>query len=311
MLNDAAALEAAHVATDADVVALPAAEAVAMMHAAVRLHGAGELEAPVRQALEFGGGAMVFTVGRAPDVAAGFRVYSGATDGIGEATVVFRPDGAPVGFIVGPELGRRRTGALGGVAAELCARPDSHTLGLVGAGEQAFTQLWAVSSVRDLRQVRVHSRNVERAHSFARRATTELGLEVEVMSTPRDAVRAADIVVLATPSPVPLIEAGWIAPGTHVHTLGPKGHAEGECPHTLVQAATVLVSDSPDQLAEMEGGHRPWTGGRKVVSLGQLAVGERHGRIDADDITLFASVGLAGTEVVYAVGLLERMARIA
>ncbi|MBM9469646.1 ornithine cyclodeaminase family protein [Nakamurella leprariae] len=307
-----------------EVLAVAARDAVEVMRGAVVAHATGELHAPVRQEVRAGDGAFILTAGRLAGVATGFRVGNPLPEGTGEATVVFTgPSGGDtVGLVVGRDLGRRRTGALGGVAADLCSRPDATVIGFVGAGEQAFTQLWAIAAVRPLTAVRVWSRSIDTAQAFAVRATAELGLPAEVVATAEDAVRAADIVVMATPSCTPLVESTWLAPGTHVHTLGPKGTAEGECPHALVDAADLLVSDSPDQLAAMEGSRergtsergsrpsdmenagdvadRPWTRGRPATSLGEIATGRVPGRAGADDITLYASVGLAGTEVLLA-----------
>jgi ornithine cyclodeaminase/alanine dehydrogenase-like protein (mu-crystallin family) len=294
------------IATDDDVLAFPASEAVATMWAAVAAHGAGELCAPARTTIALGEASMTLTSGRLPGVASGFRLYSSAPEAPSEVTLIFQPGEEPIGIVVGKTLGRRRTGALGGVAARLCAREDARTIGFIGAGEQAYTQLWAIAAVRDLQLVRVHSRSPGTAERFAAKARTELGLTVEVVSAARAAVAGSDILVLSTPAQSPLIEASWIEPGTHVHTLGPKGAAEGECPKELVQSATLLVSDSPVQLSAMEGPDAPWTGGRVADSLGEILIGAVPGRVSPDDITLYASVGLAGTEVLLARRILDR-----
>lgn len=287
-------------AADEDVLALSAADAVEVMWQAVAAHGAGELVAPPRTVLQLGDAAMTLTAGRLPGLAAGFRLYSSAAEAPSELTLVFQPGAEPVGVVLGRDLGRRRTGALGAVAARLCSREDSTSIGLVGAGHQAFAQLWAIAAVRELTDVRLFTRSAATAQRFVARAAAELGLAVRAVESAQAAVADADIVVLSTPSTVPLIDAAWIAPGTHVHTLGPKGADEGECPLALVAGADRLVSDSPAQLLAMEGADRPWTGGREAVSLGAILVGADAGRVSRDDITLYASVGLSGTEVLLA-----------
>ena len=209
-------------ATNDDVLTISATDAVAVMWDAVRAHGNGELSAPARTTIEIDSSAvMTLTSGRLPGVAAGFRVYSSAAEAT-EMTVVFQPSDEPVGIVLGPNLGRRRTGALGGVAASICARPTATTIGLIGAGAQAFTQLWAIAAVRELSSARVYS-HVMTATSFAERAKAELGLIVEVVSSPRVAVSAADIVVLSTPSPQPLIEVDWLRPALMCTPLAPRG----------------------------------------------------------------------------------------
>lgn len=294
------------IAADADVLALPASDAVEVMWRAVAAHGAGDLIAPPRTVLDLGDAAITLTAGRLPGIATGFRLYSSATDAASELTLVFQPGAEPLGIVTGREVGRRRTGALGGVAARLCAREDSTSIGLIGAGHQAFTQLWAIAAVRELTDIRLSTRTSATASRFIARAAAELGLTVRAVESAQEAVRDADIVVLSTPSPTPLIDAAWIGPGTHVHTLGPKGAAEGECPRTLVARADSLVSDSPAQLLYMEGADTPWTGGREAASLGAILTGTATGRASRDDITLYASVGLAGTEVLLAQRVLSQ-----
>jgi alanine dehydrogenase len=80
------------------------------------------------------------------------------------------------GVITGNFLGAARTGAIGAVAVDVLARPDAGTVGLIGSGHQAWTQLWAMRAVRPLRAVRVHSRDQTRRDEFARRAGAQLSV---------------------------------------------------------------------------------------------------------------------------------------
>jgi alanine dehydrogenase len=292
--------------TDDDVTGVTAERAVAIMREALRAHHHGDLESPVRFGVDLRSGGFTFTAGRLAGVASGFRLGSTVVGEAQELTLVLDPTGSVVGVVTGREIGRRRTGALGGVAADVCARAEATTIGLVGAGHQAFTQLWAIAAVRPLRRIRVFTRSAAHAREFAIRVDAQLGLAVEVVTDPRRAVSETDIVVLATPAPEPLIEASWVSPGTHVHTLGPKGPAEGECPRSLARDADLLVSDSPAQLVAMEGPARPWTAGRPATALGSVVAGVASGRTSSSDITCYASVGLAGTEVLLAREVLSR-----
>src|SRR5690606_7698643 len=139
--------------------------------------------------------------------------------------------------------------AIGAVAADVLARPDARTLGLVGAGRQAFAHVWALRAVRPLEEVRVFSRTPERREAFARRVAEELGVRCTPVDDARTAVTEADLVTLATtPSPEPVIDAAWIAPGTHVATLRPSTVHEHEAPAELALRAGAIVTDSLAQL---------------------------------------------------------------
>ena len=262
----------------------------------------GRLVAPPRAHVELGARALVFTAGALADGAAGFRVYQTGVEDSDQAVLVWNPDGGLAGCVVGTELGAARTGALGAAAVDALARADAGVVGVVGSGRQAWTQLWAATAVRAIAQVRVFSPTEAHRERFADRARAELGLDASAVSGPRDAVDGADVVILATRSETPVIEAGWVAPGAHVNTVGPKAAGACETPPGLAEAAAVLVSDSPAQAAAYGA---PFFTSRELTHLGAVIAGDAPGRTSAADVTLYASTGLAGSEVVIARRLLE------
>jgi alanine dehydrogenase len=107
--------------------------------------------------------------------------------------------------VVGSELGARRTGALGGAAVDALAQADASSVGIIGSGVQAWTQLWAIAAVRPLTGVRIFSPTREHRETFARRVGTELELEAAPSDTAEEAVVDADLVlVLGLSSNCPL-----------------------------------------------------------------------------------------------------------
>jgi alanine dehydrogenase len=262
----------------------------------------GELHAPPRVQADLGGRALVFTAGGLSDGAAGFRVYQTGAGEADQVVVVWGPDGGLAGCIVGHELGAARTGALGAAAVDALALPDAEVVGVVGSGRQAWTQLWALTAVRRVARVRVHSPTEAHREHFAERARAELRLNAAAVPAAREAVEGAQIVVLATRSETPVIEAEWVSPGTHVNTVGPKTAGACETPPDLAEAAAVVVSDSPAQ-AQAYGA--PFFTSRELVHLGAVIADDAPGRTSESDITLYASTGLAGSEVVIARSLLE------
>ncbi|MGO1051147.1 ornithine cyclodeaminase family protein [Crossiella sp. CA198] len=269
---------------------LSPALAVAAMHAAVLAAERGELVAPPRIHADV----QTFTAGRLAGHWYGYRSYATHLDGPQVVAVHAEPSGELLGLAVGRELGNHRTGALGGLAMDLLARPEARTVGLVGTGSQAWTQIWAISAVRPLAEVRVFSRDPVRRRTFAERITAELGVPAVAVDSVRAAVAERDIVVLATSAGEPVLAAGWISPGTAVTTVGPKQTGRAEFGPDLPERAAGIFTDSIAQLD----GYRPAAvlAGREVVSLGAVASGARAGRRAAKDVTLYASVGLAGTE---------------
>ena len=281
---------------------LPPRRAVAAMRAAVLGVERGEIEAPPRVAVEFGSGRLVFTCGARAGRWYGYRSYDSFGRDPGEELVVLHDwsSGRVRAVAAGRALGPLRTGAVGGLAADLLARPDAHHLGLVGSGRQAWTQLWATSAVRLLESVTVYSPNAERRRRFAERAEHELGLAARAVPSAKEAVSGRDLVVLATSSGSPVIDPTWVGEGCHVTTLGPKQAGRAEFDHLLAERADVVATDS---IAQARSYDPPFVlAGTaqmdRLVSLSQLAAGAVPGRTGDSQVTLFCSVGLAGTEVL-------------
>ena len=291
------------VLTDADVLArLDTSGAVQTARRAVLDAYRGDLAAPPRLRADIGDNALVVTAGGYAEGTIGFRVYGLWPAGGDQAVLVWSADGRLQGCVVGSELGARRTGALGAVAVDALARPDATGIGIVGSGVQAWTQLWAIAAVRPLDRVAVFSPTREHREVFAERAVAELGLRAAACDTADEAVAEADVVVLATRSGRPVVEADAIRPGTHVNTVGPKLASAHEAPAELAERASVLVSDSPEQAVAYG---EPFFTQRALTHLGAVIAGDSSGRTGDRDITLYCSTGLAGSEVLLAESLLR------
>jgi ornithine cyclodeaminase/alanine dehydrogenase-like protein (mu-crystallin family) len=293
---------------DGDVLTwLTATDAVRWAGEAVDAHHRGELSAPARIHADFGDSRLVFTTGRLRGSWFGYRSYDTfpADPGVQVVVVHDEASGQVRAVAIGNELGPRRTGAIGAVAADALVPPGAGIAAIIGAGTQAYTQLWALAAVRELREVRVYSRDPDRRRSFAARAQPLVPGVCRPAPDARSAVVGAQIVVLATSSPVPVIDAAWVAPGSYVTTLGPKQRGRAEFGPDLPGAASLLVTDSPDQIGAY---HPPnMLAGtphqQRLVSLGAIRAGQVPPP-GAGGISLFFSVGLAGTEAF----LLDRLA---
>lgn len=288
---------------------LSAADAVRWMAEAVDAHHRGELVAPPRAHADFGDGRVVFTAGRLRGSWFGYRSYDTLPADPGAQVIVVHDEtsGQVRAVAIGNELGPRRVGAIGAVAADALAPLDAGVIAVIGTGTQAYTQVWALATVRDLREVRVWSRNPVRRASFAERIAPLVAGTCAPAPDARAACEGAEIVVLATSSPTPVLDAAWISPGAYVTTLGPKQQGRAEFGLDLAEAATVLVTDSLEQIGAYDppnvliGTHHE----HRLVSLGAVRAGDVAAPTSkAEGISLFFSVGLSGTEAF----LLDRLA---
>ena len=109
-----------------------------------------------------------------------------------------------------------RVGGAAGLAARLLARKDASHVALLGTGFMARAHLEAIALVRPITAVKVFSPDPEHRSRFALETSRTLGLEVEPVSRPEDAVKGSSIVILATNALNPVIESSWIEKGMHI-----------------------------------------------------------------------------------------------
>ena len=135
-------------------------------------------------------------------------------------------------------LGQLRTGATTGVAVKHLANPDNATVGIIGTGGQAPTQLEAVSKVRKITKVKAFSRNSDRRENFARRMSDAMGLEVSSAQSNENAVRDCDIVLCIAATMEPVVEGAWLKDGATLIGAGPTTWRARE-----VDEATIVRAD--------------------------------------------------------------------
>ncbi len=191
-----------------------------------------------------------------------------------------------------------RTAAVSAVATDALARPEASRLTVIGAGVQARAHVAAIASIRQLSAVRIVGRDPDRARSLAAATADELGLPVTARESPADAVHQADIVVTATSSAQPVLRREWVADGAHINAVGACVPTARELDTATVAAARIFVdrresahAEAGDLvIAEAEAG----LGQEHIVAeLGEVLIDAAPGRRDADEITVFESLGLA------------------
>ncbi len=204
--------------------------------------------------------------------------------------LLFRPEtGEPLATLDGRLITEMRTAAVSAVATRLLARQDAAVLALLGAGVQARSHLEALRLVRDLREVRVWS--PRRAAEFAARHG------VRATASAEEAVRGADVVVVATTSETPVLEGKWLAPGAHVNAVGAPRPTWRELDDDVLRQARLYVEQR--EPATRESGD-VIAAGRVFAEIGEVVAGIRPGRQSEREITLFKSVGVAIEDVATA-----------
>ena len=310
--------------------ALPMPKAInAMRHAYSQL-SAGKAIAPPRQHISTDKGVTLIMPAYLPERRDfGIKIVSVYDDNpnldlprITATVLVLDPaTGAPKAFMDGASLTAIRTGAGGGVAADLLARQDAKTVGLFGAGVQARAQLQAVMAVRDIARVNLMSRTEASAEQLsAEIAEWTDAPAVNLVRNSEQVIADADIVICATTSATPLFDGNALKQGTHITAVGTFVPEKREVDTTTIRRAHRIVVDSREAClaeagdliipnAEIKSLLRTQKQASKApqrtfAEIGEIVNGDKPSRQSDDEITFFKSVGVAVQDAVASAAVL-------
>jgi ornithine cyclodeaminase/alanine dehydrogenase-like protein (mu-crystallin family) len=235
----------------------------------------------------------------------GVKSYSSARGGTRFLAQLYSTEsGELLAVMEANRLGQMRTGAASAVATRHLARPEAGSIGLLGTGWQARTQLRAVSRVRPIALVKCYSRTPARREAFADEMVQELGMEVVAVPSAHEAVEDVDVIITITTAREPVLLGEWVRPGVHINAAGGNvARGRRELDADAVRRSTVIAVDDLEQakiecgdLIEAEAAGVPvWD---RAAELGAILTGRSPGRTATGDVTLFESQGIAIEDVV-------------
>lgn len=279
------------------------------VEAGVREEAAGTVVLPPRLNLPSGGGFFrIMPAVLNGSGLMGFKAFHGSIkEGVRYLIAVYdQKSGVLLTMMDAHYLTAARTGATTGVATRYLAPEDARTVGVIGSGLEARTNLQGVCAVRNIEKVWAYSPSAERRAQFAREMSETLGIEVIAADDPARCVEQADIVVVATNTagrPDPIAYRGaWMKAGQHVNSIGSTMPVLREIdPESFAQAA-IVVSDSTVQLREESGDVLAAIEERRCDpdafrNLKDIVGGGNPARNGGGEITLFKSVGTAIQDV--------------
>lgn len=212
--------------------------------------------------------------------------------------------GSPVALVDGAAVTALRTAAASGLATRLLAREDASSLGLFGTGVQSAAHLEAICAVREIREVRVWGRSEGKVREFVETHAAKTRARIEGVTDPRDA-GACDIVCTVTEAKQPILLGEWLKPGAHINLVGAHSPVAREADSAVIARARVFVdslesawNEAGDLLIPIKEG---------VISredvlgeIGAVLLGRLPGRVSADDVTLYKSLGVVAQDLVAA-----------
>jgi ornithine cyclodeaminase/alanine dehydrogenase-like protein (mu-crystallin family) len=209
-----------------------------------------------------------------------------------------------VALLDGHLLTAIRTGATTGVATKYLARENASTVGLIGSGLEGRTNFEAVCAVRNIKYAKVYSPNAERRQLFAREMSAKLGISIDAVDSPEEAVKDVDIVNVATNTAsrgnIIAFKGQWMREGVHVNAIGSTMPSLREIDADTFDRADLIVVDTKHLESEsgdvMDAIAQGKYNRSKVVEMKEI-VGGTFTRTDKQ-ITLFKSVGTAIQDVM-------------
>ena len=223
---------------------------------------------------------------------------------VAATVLVLDPEtGMPLAFMDGDSLTALRTGAAGGLAADLLSRQNARRAVLFGAGVQARTQLLAAMAVRSLEAVTIIDPVPAAAERLAAEVATREGAPaVKLGGDPSTAVAAADIIMAATTTTTPLFDGNLLKPGTHITGVGSFTPDMQEIDAVTVQRARVVVDSR--EACQAEAGDIIKADAAIDAEIGEIVNGTRPGRQSDDEIRFFKAVGVAAQDAAAAAAVL-------
>ena len=291
-------------------------DCIEVMDRAMRALSAGSIDAPPRRVSELPRGHFFLMPGAMADGPVfGAKLVSllpgnpgrGLPAVQGFIALFDHDSGAPLALVHGAEVTYLRTAAVSALATRALAREDARTHGIFGAGRLAAEHLHAIAAVRPLTETRVWARDPGKARNIAERLGEETGLQVTACD-PEEAA-ACDIVTTVTNAPEPVLEGRWLRPGSHLNLVGAHRPDHREADTNAVAGAAVFVDSRAAAMREAGDLLIPLGEERIAESairgeLGEVLAGSIVGRQDAEERTVFKSLGhvaqdLYAAEAVY------------
>jgi ornithine cyclodeaminase len=245
-------------------------------------------------------------------IASGFydNPAKGLPSGSGLMAVFDASTGLPVALLLDNGfLTDIRTGAAGAVAAEALAPSSVRTVGILGSGLQARHQVRCLRCVRTFARLVAWSPDRPRLDAYVREMRDE-GVDARAAATPEAVCREADVLITATPTRAPLVQAEWLRPGQHVTALGSDSPGKQELDAGCLVRADLLVVDRLTQCAAFGELRHALDAGvlrpdRVHAELGEIVAGLKPGRTSAQQISVADLTGVGFQDTAIASAYLE------
>ena len=198
-----------------------------------------------------------------------------------------------------------RTACVSAMATQALANPESRILGVLGAGVQARAHIRALTQVRQISQIKVYDIFEASARQLQESLRKEIGVEIDVVPSAREAVQGADLLVTVTTAKEPIVKADWLKSGMHINAVGSHRPDLREIDGATLAASKIVVDARDAIMAEcgdilLAIQEKAITADSIHAEIGEVLAGNKAGRTRTDEITLYKAVGIAIQDVATA-----------
>ena len=223
----------------------------------------------------------------------------------GSVTLFNALNGTPLAIMDAGQITAIRTAAVSGLATRILAKKNSKILAILGSGIQARTHIEAMTTILNLEEIRVWSKNKKNAKRLVEEQRKKYAIPFRPFDTVNEAIYNADIICTTTAAVEPILQGKYLMQGVHINAVGSSVRNTRELDGFAIKLSKLYVdkiestiNESGDFLmAKQEG---TIDDNHIIGTLGEILTKKKKGRNNINDITLFKSLGLAVEDIATA-----------
>ena len=223
----------------------------------------------------------------------------------GSVTLFNALNGTPLAIMDAGQITAIRTAAVSGLATRILAKKNSKILAILGSGIQARTHIEAMTTILNLEEIRVWSKNKKNAKRLVEEQRKKYAIPFRPFDTVNEAIYNADIICTTTAAVEPILQGKYLMQGVHINAVGSSVRNTRELDGFAIKLSKLYVdkiestiNESGDFLmAKQEG---TIDDNHIIGTLGEILTKQKKGRKNINDITLFKSLGLAVEDIATA-----------
>jgi alanine dehydrogenase len=162
----------------------------------------------------------------------------------------------------------------------------------------------------DIKELKISSRSSETRENLANMIRENFGIDAMAVDNIKDAVIGMDVITTTTPTRSPVVLSKWLDEGTHINAMGADAPGKQELETEILLRSKIVIDDweQASHSGEINVPVTNGTMGKEDVhaKIGDVLIGNKTGRDNDKEITVFDSTGLAVQDIATAWKVYEK-----